>query len=185
MNEVGYIPDELYARIQSLIPIVTVDLLLFRRRDSAGVRPVLEAGLIQRWYPDSKHPEKLVWCVVGGRLHRGESVDAGLRRQAYETLGPALAQLNLPDSGSRAPDRVVEYLPDPTRSDGPFDPRQHSIGLQFFIEVDGSFEPKVRGDAVAFDWWSHERVSKTAEIGFGLKEPLLRWLEKLASQPSR
>lgn len=128
-----FLPDELYAQIEASMPIACVDFVPVRGA---------QVGLILRESPHGR-----VWCHLGGRIQRGETIAAALRRHARETIGvePALP-LN------PQPEYVYEWFPPAVApTDGTVygdDPRKHAIGLSFTVEVEG--DPVPRGEALDY-----------------------------------
>lgn len=136
-----FLPASTYRLIEQSMPIACVDFVMVRER-----RLRRELGLILR---DSPHGR--VWCHLGGRIQRGESIADAIRRHGRETIGiePVLA-LN------PQPDYVYEWFPpDLAPSDGTIcgnDPRKHAIGLSFVLETD--VRPQPHGEALAFEWFA-------------------------------
>ncbi|MCX6501589.1 MAG: DUF4916 domain-containing protein [Microbacterium sp.] len=128
---VSYLPEALYLQIEEAMPIACVDFVPVR--DVDGVR---EVGLILR---DSPHGP--VWCHLGGRILRGETIAQAIRRHAADTVNlvPVLP-LN------PQPDYVYEWFPTQIApTDGTVfgnDPRKHAIGLSFVLSLDGTPEPQ-------------------------------------------
>lgn len=145
-----FLPADLYARIEESMPIACVDFVPVR--DVEGRR---EIGLILR---DSPHGR--VWCHLGGRIQRGETIAAAIRRHSRDTLGlePVLPR-------NPQPDYVYEWFPAAVApADGTVfgdDPRKHAIGLSFTITLDGVPRPQnealdfafFRTDALPDDLW--------------------------------
>ncbi|MCR2824236.1 DUF4916 domain-containing protein [Microbacterium sp. zg.Y909] len=135
---VTYLPPELYAEIERSLPLACVDFVPVRH-DADGA---VEVGLILR---DSPFGD--VWCHLGGRVLRGETIAGAIRRHAAETLG---AEVDLPSDPQ--PDYVYQWFPpDMVPSDAPAhgsDPRKHAIGLSFVVALTGAITP--RGEALDF-----------------------------------
>lgn len=135
----SFLPADLYARIEQSMPIACVDFIPVRTR--AGTR---EIGLILRDSPFGR-----VWCHLGGRILRGETIAGALQRHARDTLDTGLRLEADPQ-----PDDVYQWFPPEIRpADGlPHgnDPRKHAIGLSFLVELDG--DPSPRNEALAFEW---------------------------------
>lgn len=131
-----FLPDELYATVERTMPIACVDFVPWRPR---------EVGLILRESPFGR-----VWCHLGGRIQRGETIAAALRRHAADTLA---VELHLPEDPQ--PAYVYQWFPDAIRpADGfPYgqDPRKHAIGLSFVAAISG--EPSARNEAFEFGWF--------------------------------
>lgn len=123
-DSVAYLPPDTYQLIERSMPIACVDFVLVREH---GGRRAL--GLILR---DSPHGE--VWCHLGGRIQRGETIADAIRRHGRETLG---IEPYLPLNPQ--PDYVYEWFPpDIAPGDGTAfgdDPRKHAIGLSFVLET--------------------------------------------------
>ena len=120
-----FLPADTYRLVERSMPIACVDFVVVRER--GGIR---ELGLILR---DSPHGE--VWCHLGGRILRGETIADAIRRHSRDTIGvePLLA-LN------PQPDDVYQWFPpENAPTDGTVwgdDPRKHAIGLSFVVSVD-------------------------------------------------
>jgi ADP-ribose pyrophosphatase YjhB (NUDIX family) len=143
-----YLPDALYAQIESSVPIACVDFVPVRPASDGG----REIGLILR---DSPHGQ--VWCHLGGRVQRGETIAQALRRHAIETLA---VDLSLPLNPQ--PAFVYEWFPpDIAPGDGTTfgdDPRKHSIGLSFVVEIAG--EPRAADEALDFRYFSLDALPR-------------------------
>lgn len=126
-----FLPADTYRLIEESMPIACVDFVLVRERN--GHR---ELGLILR---DSPHGR--VWCHLGGRIQRGETIAGAIRRHSRETIG---IEPTLPLNPQ--PDYVYEWFPpDLTPTDGTVsgdDPRKHAIGLSFVIQMDHEGTPR-------------------------------------------
>ena len=73
------IPKKLFDRIQRSIPIATIDLAVFRHAQTKR----LEILLIKRRI----YPEIDKWCLVGGRILKGEKFQNTLNRQTEREFG--------------------------------------------------------------------------------------------------
>lgn len=150
-----FLPADLYARIEESMPIACVDFVPVR--EVAGRR---EIGLILR---DSPHGR--VWCHLGGRIQRGETIAVAIRRHSRDTLGlePVLPR-------NPQPDYVYEWFPPAVApTDGTAfgdDPRKHAIGLSFTVALEGDPQPHDEAldfaffptDALPGDLWPGCRV---------------------------
>lgn len=136
-----FLPKELYDRIEQSIPIACVDFVPVRA-SRAGSR---EIGLILR---DSPHGQ--VWCHLGGRIQRGETIADAIRRHARETVGVA-PELSL----NPQPDYVYEWFPaELAPTDGTVfgdDPRKQAIGLSFVVELPPGSRPA--NEALRFEYF--------------------------------
>jgi ADP-ribose pyrophosphatase YjhB (NUDIX family) len=100
-NLSGFIPQDIFDKVVGLIPIVSVDavivmngsLLLFKRRNS---------------------PAAGQWWFVGGRINKGESFEAALRREVKEETGLEISSFRFINVYSRfLPERhdiTIAYL---------------------------------------------------------------------------
>jgi len=140
---VTFLPDDLYAQIERSMPIACVDFVLVRASHATE-----EIGLILRESPFGR-----VWCHLGGRIQRGETIAQALRRHARDSLD---VELDLPLDPQ--PVYVYQWFPpDIAPSDGAphgNDPRKHAIGLSFVIEHDGAVRP--RGEALDFAYFAQD-----------------------------
>lgn len=137
-----YLPPEVYRLIEQSMPITCVDFVVVRER--AHER---QLGLILR---DSPHGR--VWCHLGGRVQRGETIAAAIRRHSRETVGvEPLLPLN------PQPLYVYEWFPsDLAPTDGTAfgdDPRKHAIGLSYVIDL-GDHTPHPQNEAIDFAYFS-------------------------------
>ena len=140
-GRVTYLPDDLYAQVEASVPIACVDFVPVRETAQGG----REFGLIRRSSPYGE-----IWCHLGGRIRRGETIAAALQRHARETIGAALA---LPPDPQ--PVYTYQWFPaaDAPTDGTPFgrDERKHSIGMAFLAELTG--EPSPRNEALDFAWF--------------------------------
>lgn len=144
-DSVAYLPPDTYRLVEQSMPIACVDFVLVREHE--GRR---ELGLILR---DSPHGK--VWCHLGGRIQRGETIADAIRRHGRETLGVE------PDlSLNPQPDYVYEWFPpEIAPSDGTVfgnDPRKHAIGLSFVLETAQSTRPA--NEAVDFAYFAPDQL---------------------------
>lgn len=137
----SFLPADTYRLVEESMPIVCVDFVLVRVRNGSQ-----ELGLILR---DSPHGE--VWCHLGGRVRRGETIADAIRRHSRETIG---IEPTLPLNPQ--PDYVYEWFPaDLAPTDGTVsgdDPRKHAIGLSFAVEAEG--EPRAQDEAHEFAFFN-------------------------------
>lgn len=111
------IPKQLFELIQKSIPIVCVDLIVFRKKDRAG----LEVLLVKRKIP----PEIGKWVLIGGRVIKGETLKQAIQRQARRELSVTVRIL--PPWDYNSPIRVF---------DNPkFDPQKHAIALAYPVII--------------------------------------------------
>jgi ADP-ribose pyrophosphatase YjhB (NUDIX family) len=133
---VSFLPTDLYAQIERSMPIACVDFVV-TPADPAERR----IGLILRDSPFGQ-----VWCHLGGRIRRGETIAQALRRHADESLGVDLVLDDDPQ-----PRTVFQWFPPDLEPDLPSfgrDPRKHAIGMSFVTPFTG--EPRPRDEALDF-----------------------------------
>jgi ADP-ribose pyrophosphatase YjhB (NUDIX family) len=58
---------------------------------------------------------------------------------------------------------IAQYFPFGGRDDCR-DPRQHSLGMTYLVQLEGSIEPQ--GEALDFNWFSIARLPNEDEFGF-------------------
>jgi len=137
-----YLPDETYSLVERAVPIACVDFV--PHRVSAASEHV---GLILRDSPFGR-----VWCHLGGRIGRGETIRDALDRHARETLNVTLLLDEDPQ-----PKHVYQWFPSDDRPASAEriahgdDPRKHAIGLSYLVEMEGV--PQARNEALDFAWF--------------------------------
>ena len=169
VNVKEWFEENYYKQIQRTLPIVTVDILPLKY--SKEKRGRLEGvGLISRETAD----EGVKWCLIGGRLLYGEQLSEAILRQISVTLGEGLKVIS--EIKDQQPLYVAQYFPS---GDSPFlrDPRQHSIGLTYALELEGCIYP--RGEALDFKWFSPIYLPKNSEFGFNHDKLVRALLEYL------
>jgi ADP-ribose pyrophosphatase YjhB (NUDIX family) len=147
----GRLPRALYELVTRLVPIACIDLLPRRTRGQAT-----ELGLIQRHDASGA----VVWCLLGGGVHRHESLSEAAARHLRTTLGPGVTWQE-PDYAH--PATVGEYFPEQRPGAG-HDPRKHAIALTYVVTLDG--ELSARGEALDFRWFAPADLP-LAGMGFG------------------
>jgi ADP-ribose pyrophosphatase YjhB (NUDIX family) len=170
-----WFPPEEWGWLQSVIPITCVDVLPVRFSRRGGLRKIFAIGLIFRETPNLGKR----WCLIGGRLCYGESLLQGVRRQVRETLGSHARPLL---RATQQPVHVAEYSPS-GRSPFALDPRQHSIGLTYALEVQGRTSPA--GEALKFEWFELDKIPRSADFGFGQDRVVGACIKILRSHSSR
>ncbi|WP_377641827.1 DUF4916 domain-containing protein [Oryzobacter terrae] len=163
-----WLDDDDWNRVERSIPVACVDVLPVR----FGGAGVVEVGLIRRATPHQGQR----WCLVGGRVRRGES----LAQSAVRELTTALdlpRPVDVTAFEGQAP-LIAQYLPDAV-APGLHDPRKHAIAMTFTAEVPTVLG--VRGDeATSFRWFAPEELDASV-VGFG-QQVLLPELVLAASE---
>ena len=140
-----FLPRDAYAAVERSMPIACVDFVLVR-----SATPVLEVGLILRESPFGR-----VWCHLGGRIQRGETIAQALRRHARESLDVDLDLPLDPQPGYTYQWFPPEIAPGDGTSHGE-DPRKHAIGLSFIVEHRGV--PRPAGEAIDVGFFPLDRL---------------------------
>ncbi|WP_185973229.1 DUF4916 domain-containing protein [Aeromicrobium piscarium] len=128
---------------QDHLPILCVDVLPIATID--GQRHI---GLIEREHPEGT----MVWCHLGGRVWRGETIAEAIRRHLNETLSGA--EVHVPDEPQ--PQLVMQWFPE--RRDGlthsGVDPRKHAVALCFVLPVAPAACVSDGGEGLKFRWFA-------------------------------
>lgn len=137
-----HLSDDVWALVQSAVPVVCVDIVPVRRTD-IGV----EVGLIRRLFADDGRP---VWCHLGGRVRHGETTDEAVARHVAETLVGAHVSLG----EDPQPHHVMQWFP-PALKHGPTygdDPRKHAVSLCWAIDLGHDLAVRPGGEGSALRW---------------------------------
>ena len=143
----GMLPRQKWDRVRAAVPIACVDVLPVKR-DAAG--SVVAVGLIRRTMGD-----RSVWCHLGGRVLRGESLVDGAQRHVQTTI-----ETSAPGSLATAPFYTAQFMPTPTPGFG-FDPTKHAISSCYLLEFASTTTatPIEGSEALEFRWVSSAEVS--------------------------
>ena len=122
------IPLEQYKQILDVLPILCVDVII---NNFQG-----EYLLVKR----KSEPLKDQWWVIGGRVHKGETMEQAVIRKVKTEVGITLQNL-----------RAVGFY-EGMFTDGPFDLQSelHTVSVVFAGEVDEKQVIKLDGQSV--DW---------------------------------
>lgn len=167
----GFLPAEEYARIRASVPLACVDALPFRRPPAGGA----EVLLIRR----TQRSERTGWALVGGRILIDESIAEAARRHLRETLGGGV---EIAERSWRVPDEVAEYrrgIPHEDDADGTYDPAQHSVALNYLVELGG--EPELGGEALESRWFPLDGLPERGEVVFGQHSLIARLAASIGS----
>ena len=156
----GRLPRPAFALTTKLVPVACVDVLPYRVAQGA-----VEVGLIQR----EDAGGKIVWSLIGGGIHRCESVADAVTRHIHTTLGP---HADWEKSDFSQPQAIGEYFPLRVAAAG-YDPRKHAIGLSYTVLLSGEVLPQ--GEALDFRWFQEADVPIEG-IGFGQEHVVHRLL---------
>ena len=130
----GFIPEETYREIITLIPLLCVDIVIC---DSSG-----KYLLVQR----SNEPYSKEWWVVGGRVEKGEKLTEAAVRKVKEETGLTVHSL--------IPVGYYEdfYSQNAFGTDGLY----HTMSVVFTAEVDTFSD--IRLDEQSSDWKQADRL---------------------------
>ena len=142
----GWLQPNDWELVQRSVPILAVDIVLFRQR--ADETP--QVALILRESPFAAP----VWCHIGGRIRYGESVREAALRHLHGTVHGVEASFD----DDPQPDYVMQWFPWDSRKGGSgahfgYDPRQHAVSLCYRLEVAGEVTAVRGGEALALDWF--------------------------------
>jgi ADP-ribose pyrophosphatase YjhB (NUDIX family) len=159
---VGRVPAPLYWLSRQLVPIACVDILPC----DAG-KEGIRIGLIRR----ETNSKGTVWALVGGGVHRGETIGDAIHRHIRTTLGSEV-EWQHPD-GTSAP-IVAEYFPWKRRGYG-VDSRKHAVALTYAVNLSG--RPLPSGEALEFKWFEASTIPPAESVWIGQHAVIMRLLE--------
>lgn len=148
-----FLSDSDWRWVQQSVPIVCVDAVPLRRSASGEA---LQVGLILR---DTPHQGRR-WCMVGGRVMRDQTLAEALTRHLRQTLGDAV-QFSIGEDPQ--PLYVSQYFT-ARRPVGVIDPRQHSVAMNYCVDVRG--DVTAGGEAHDFAWFEPGRLPPREQLGF-------------------
>ena len=143
----NFIPTEQYATIISVLPILCVDVLIINQFG--------EYLLVKR----ANEPKKDVWWPVGGRVHKGETLEQAVIRKVREETGLSVKTM-----------KPVGYF-EAVADVNPFDSRlpYHSVSVIFATVVNNQSHVKLDNQSV--EWkYSKELPSSFCMRSFESKE---------------
>lgn len=146
------LPDQLFQTIQRSIPVACIDLVMLRKN-----KGVIETLLIKR----KLYPEEGKWCLIGGRILKGERARDTIRRQAFKELGVSVKILP----------PWNEMMPLGVFSDPVSDKQKHFVVLVYPVIIT---KGKLKKDGPEFSeikWFKINKLPKI--IGFDQK----KWLK--------
>ena len=147
-----WLSEEEYRLVRASVPIACVDVVAVRFGMGRRIESI---GLILR---DTPHQGRR-WCLVGGRVLRDETLAEAVSRHLHQTLGNRVTFHLGPDV---QPVYVSQYFTS-LREIGVVDPRQHSIAMNYVLELTGP--TRAGGEAHEFRWFSPEDVPRE-QFGF-------------------
>ena len=146
-----YIPQGLFNKIQKSVPIVCVDIV-FLRRSNDGAEILLFKRAI--------FPEQGKWCVPGGRMLKGETIQRVINRQAERELGVKVKILSPFTSNN----------PAGVFSDPVTDVRKHFVSLAYPVLITGGQPRKSGPEFSEFRWFSINKLPP--RLGFNHLEEI-------------
>lgn len=144
--------NSLFQTIQKSIPIACIDLIVLRKN-----KGMIETLLVKR----KLYPEEGKWCLIGGRILKGEYIKNTVKRQAFKELGISVKIL--------AP--WSEIMPLSTFSDPTSDKQKHFVVLVYPVVITKGKLKKEGPEFSETKWFEINKLPKI--IGFGQK----KWLQ--------
>lgn len=144
--------NSLFQTIQKSIPVTCIDLIVLRKN-----KKTIETLLIKR----KIYPEKRKWCLVGGRIIKGEYVQDTIKRQTLRELGVSVKILS----------PWNETTPFYTLSDPVSDKQKHFVTLTYPVIITKGKLKKEGPEYSETKWFPINKLPKI--IGFGQK----KWLQ--------
>lgn len=128
------IPDKLYKQIVDNMPLVCVDVVLMKEENYV---------LVKR----ADNPLKGEWWVVGGRIHKGETILEGAHRKVLEETGLEAYNFHIvgiyedfyPDSSVGVPTHSVSVVVTAEVSDFAYKLDKTSSEIGLFTELPHRF----------------------------------------------
>jgi ADP-ribose pyrophosphatase YjhB (NUDIX family) len=146
-----WIPNELFQTIQQSIPIACVDLIILRRNNG-----IIETLLIKR----KIYPEVGKWCLIGGRIIKGEHVNDTIRRQAKIELGISVDIIS----------PWNETTPIMSLSDPLSDAQKHFVVLVYPVTISKGQIKESGPEFSEAKWFSLDKIPET--LGFAHQQEL-------------
>lgn len=148
-----FLPAALYEQIEQSVPIVCVDFVPVLRNADGQIDRL---GLIRRHSPYGE-----VWCHLGGRVRFGETVAHAIDRHLTESIGDVSLGLGVDPQ----PEYVYQWFPERVAPDNGLlfgrDPRKHSVGLTFIVEIEGEPAAVPESEALDFAYWPVDALPET------------------------
>lgn len=142
-----WIPEELFNKIQNVIPIVCIDLVVVKESESLVM-------LFKRKIP----PEVGKWVNIGGRIFKGERLDEAIQRQANYEFGTTVSVLS-----PYSPEMPIAVFSEPF-----CDTQKHPIALVYPVVLEGA----IQDSGPEYSEWRWFPIDKLpTDVGF---EPLHR-----------
>ena len=146
-----WIPDKLFREIRKSIPIACVDLIVLRVKNKK-----IETLFIKR----AIYPELGKWCLIGGRIIRGESLGDTIRRQVKTELGVSVKIIK----------PWNETFPIMALSDDTSDIQKQFVVLVYPVIISGGNLKKSGPEFSEAKWFSIKKLPKI--LGFAHKKEL-------------
>ncbi len=167
----AWLEETEWARIQRAVPIICVDVLTVRYDTRKARRRVAAVGLILRETPHQGQR----WCLIGGRVLRGETLSEAVSRQMHSALGPDI-HFSIDDAPQ--PLYVAQYFPQ-RRPDLPVDPRKHAVAMTYALDMSGT--PVAQNEALEFAWFDPAHLPPRRAFGFEQDGVVAACLQRLAT----
>jgi ADP-ribose pyrophosphatase YjhB (NUDIX family) len=171
-NEAAWLSDEEWQFVQANVPIPCVDIVPVRKTDQGNP----EVGLILR---NSPFENRKLWCHVGGRIARGETIREAILRHCHLTL----QGFNFDIEADPQPQYVKQWFPSKISPGGigPLygrDPRKHAVANSFLIWTDSLPTATPGGEALDFQWFSMNILPPERETWPGTADLIVALLRR-------
>lgn len=147
--------NSLFKTIQKSMPVACVDLIILRKNKGA-----IETLLIKR----RLYPEERKWCLIGGRILKGEYARDTIKRQALKEFGVSVKILP----------PWNEMMPLGAYSDPVSDRQKHFVVLVYPVIITKGKLKKEGPEYSEAKWFKIKKLPKI--IGFAQK----KWLQTFA-----
>lgn len=152
-----WLPNNLFQSIQQSMPVACVDLIILRSNNEN----ILETLLIKR----KIYPEIGMWCLIGGRIIKGERINDTIQRQAKRELGISVNIL-FPWN---------ETTPIMGLSDPITDIQKHSVVLVYPVTISNGQIKKSGPEFSEAKWFPLDKIPKI--LGFTHQQELNSFLK--------
>jgi hypothetical protein len=157
-NNQRWLSDGEWQFVQARVPIPCVDIVPARKTERGDP----QVGLILRASP---FEGRKLWCHLGGRIVRGETIGQAILRHCHSTL----VNFEVEIGTDPQPQYVKQWFPSEIMpgGNGPLfgiDPRKHAIANSFLIWTDCLPSAKPGGEALEFHWFPAAALPDESEI---------------------
>ena len=157
-----------------------VNPLVWKLRVMLGIIPCVDSVAVR----DTEHGREVLaakrvtgpylgkWCVIGGIISKGESIENSLRRHWKTDLGCEISEFDW-----RKPDSVHQHSPLVSKPENDFLPEPTKFSTGIFYKVKLLNEPKSYGstkyggqEVGGYEWFSKETLPPAEDFAYGFYE---------------